>query len=137
MNPVPPPSPEEYRNTCYVQKKRLGQSFANFLCYDVMRGSQHIYTIPLMIVHGSEENLNGGRFENFVRHEQEHNVTLNMSGADGEKFRKDFRERVEWIAEQTAEPWTFLPEPHAVGKMDMTFSFASLVTAVVFKLVWY
>jgi hypothetical protein len=104
---------------------------------DVMHGNRHLYTIPMMDLFSSEEQLAGGRFEHFSRDQQEWKVSLRFDQGTGEAFRREFHERVEWIAEQACEDWSILCSPESVGKMAIEFSFRNVTTAVVFKLVWF
>jgi hypothetical protein len=104
---------------------------------DVMQGSRILYTIPLVDLYGSELKLNGGRFEHFTHKPQEFKVLISFPRQNGEEFRHAFKERLEWIAEQSNAPWSFSLLPEFVGRADVEFTFENVTTAVVFKLVWF
>ena len=109
----------------------------NELRFDVYsEKQQYLYSIPMLDLFSTEETLMGGRFELYSKAAQEHVVSIRTE-TDGATYRKEFRDMVEWIAEQGTSVWSFWPEPEAVGKGLIRFSFADLVTAVAFKLVWH
>lgn len=119
-------------NDCYVLRRK-GQE--DLLCFDVLHGLRHLYTMQLMVTYDAELNLQHGRFENFTREHQEHVVNLRFDGY-GHEIQKKFGDIVTWLAEQGAV-WTFTPKPESVGKSSIDFEFENPTTAVVFKLVWY
>ena len=109
----------------------------NELRFDVYSNTQrYLYSIPMLDLFSTEEKLRGGRFELYSEVAQEHEVIIRSDG-DGATYRRYFRDMVEWIAEQGTSVWSFWPEPEAVGKGLIRFSFADLVTAIAFKLVWH
>jgi hypothetical protein len=119
-------------NTCYVENTTRRPMT---LCYDVMKGWHHLYTMEMMKLQSGELTLNAGRFASFVRDEQPHTVTLRVDG-NGDQMQRRLAELITWIAGQPGL-WSFTLNAESVGRTSITFSFNHVTTAVTFKLVWF
>lgn len=103
---------------------------------------QWLYDIPLLELYDHENGLTDGRFLNFSHESQEHSVIMENSlstkkSISGEEFRYKLKQIIEWIAQHSSDTWSFFLTPQHVGNIDTIFSFKSVETAVLFKLVWW
>jgi hypothetical protein len=108
-----------------------------FLFQDVVavRSGQHLYTVSLMPLFGSEVDLRGGRFTNFTRDAQPHRISL-----EREFHQKELQywlgRAVAWIADHCGGSWSLAIDFPCVRRSDFHFSFDSASAAVAFALVW-
>lgn len=103
--------------------------------------NQWLYDIPLIELNGNEYNLNDGRFRNFTKDEQDYSITIDNNNIKAVGYYDEFRykmvQMVEWVAQHSDEAWSFYLMAKSVGNVQITFSFKSASTAVLFKLVWW
>lgn len=100
------------------------------------RNGQHLFTVNLCDLHGSEMELRGGRFAHFAPDQQSLVVSLERRFASGEAMRFWVREVLDWIGDQADRAWSFDVDVHAVDRFTFHWSFSHKTTAVVFALVW-
>lgn len=98
--------------------------------------NQWLYDIPLLELNGNEYDLNDGRFRNFTKDEQDHSITIDTNNVSDE-FRYKMVQMIEWVAQHSDEEWNLYLTAKSVGNVQITFSFKSASTAVLFKLVWW
>jgi hypothetical protein len=116
---------------------RIGRETRRYAVEEIFNKlNQHICTIRLMTLYGSEEELDDGRFEHFSHARQEYVVKI-LAPPTGEAMTYHTAKMVEWIAEQTDDPWSMILDYHHLGNIDIDFSFADHAVATLFKLVWY
>jgi len=103
------------------------------------QSNQWLYDIPLLELNGNEYNLNDGRFCHFAKDEQDHSITIDTIRAVGYygEFRYKMVQMIEWVAQHSDEAWSFYLTAKSVDNVQITFSFKSASTAVLFKLVWW
>lgn len=107
------------------------------LVYEGVESTNRVIDLPVLDLHENEIGLDSGRFKHFTREKQELKVKLTLA-RDPEETRFMMRERVEWIARHTDEPWSMDVTYKSMEQpLEATFWFAETTAAVLFKLVWY
>jgi hypothetical protein len=95
-----------------------------------------LYTAIVMDIYDHESDLSRGRFEYFSREAQEYSVKVKATIQGWRAPDASVQQYVNWIAEHTQDSWSMEPYFNHVHDVDMTFSFADITTATMFKLVF-
>jgi hypothetical protein len=114
-----------------------GSQGDEYLTYEVMKGSHHLYTMVLMKVGSREAKLDAGRFERYDQTPKEFGVDINFTKASLEECQRRMADYVTWIHTRGDQAWSLDITAHSVGDFCAHFSFEHLTTAVTFKLVWF
>lgn len=91
------------------------------------------YTVELMTVYEHERDLDRGRFAHFQYDDQEFVARITRKDSP-EPFPIMFETWVNWIAEQTDQPWSVRLDMAHVHHAVFIFSFADLTVGTMFKL---
>jgi hypothetical protein len=119
-----------------------------WVCSEVMRGNEVLYTLRLFPLYDHEKRLNLGRFVNYVQDSLELQASVRLdirkplpvyACMEFATFNAVVQKQAEWCADMCEEnggKWSLTIEPHSVHDVSIHFSFDNPTIAVAFKLLW-